>query len=158
MAYLKHDGNNGNGKRRKVAKPDSPAEPVKVVVTGPESGLSHSTHMQHDLNYVHGMDGIEASLDWIAKGINKLTSGEHNVSLTSGYGSEPIMLTLAENDCDDTMDRFVTAVERIADSLSRLAGLSRPRLESWHEQEEYEPRNKNIACDGGAPGPKSQQG
>ena len=55
------------------------------------------------------------------------------------------------------MDRLVTAVERIADSIAKLAGLSRPRLESWHEQDEYEPRYKDIAVDSGAPGPKNSR-
>jgi len=45
-------------------------------------------------------------------------------------------------------------LERIADSVAKLAGLTRPRLESWHEQDAYEPRYKDAACDGGAPGPK----
>jgi hypothetical protein len=55
------------------------------------------------------------------------------------------------------MDRLVTAFERIADSVAKLAGLTRPRLESWHEQDQYEPRSKNIAVDGGAPGPKTDK-
>ena len=66
----------------------------------------------------------------------------------------PVKVTLSDNDNDDAMDRFVTALERIADSVAKLAGLSRPRLESWHEQDEYEPRYKSTACDGGATGPK----
>jgi hypothetical protein len=109
--------------------------------------------MQHDVNYVGGLDGIEQSLDWIAKGISRLTSDEHNLHLSTGYGTDPVKITLCPDDYDDTMDRLVTAVERIADSLARLAGLSRPRLESWHEQEGYTPRYRKIACDGGAPGP-----
>jgi hypothetical protein len=109
--------------------------------------------MQHDINYVSGLGGIEESLDWIARGLDKLTSDEHDISLSTGYGTDPVKLTLAENDYDDTMDRVVTAIERIADSLARLAGLNRPRLESWHEQEDYTPRYKASACDGGAPGP-----
>lgn len=78
------------------------------------------------------------------------------VALEQGeQGSNPIQLTLSENDYDDTMNRFVTALERIADAVAKIAGLSRPRLESWHEQDEYEPRCKDIAVDGGAPGPKT---
>lgn len=50
---------------------------------------------------------------------------------------------------------MVTAFERIADSVARLAGLPRPRLESWHEQDVYEPRYKDVSVDGGAPGPKA---
>ena len=53
------------------------------------------------------------------------------------------------------MGRLVAAFERIADSVAKLAGLNRPRLESWHEQCEYEPRYKDIACDGGAAGPET---
>jgi hypothetical protein len=56
------------------------------------------------------------------------------------------------------MGRWVTAIERIADAVAKLAGLSRPRLESWHEQDEYEPRHKDIAVEGGAPGPKGPSG
>jgi len=97
---------------------------------------------------------FEKSLDWIARGLEKLATGKPSMGLYTGDGCLPVKVTLAENINDDTMDRFVTAVERIADSLARLAGLNRPRLESWHEQEEYEPRYKSIACDGGSPGPK----
>ena len=102
------------------------------------------------------MDGIEGSLDNLVSAVARLTHDDHTVGLAlcqHQYGA-PIKLTLAENDNDDTMGRFVTALERIADSVAKLAGLTRPRLESWHEQEEYEPRYKDVACDGGGPGPK----
>ena len=108
--------------------------------------------MQHDINHVAGMAGIEQSLDWIARGVEKLTSD--SIRLCTSERTYPVKITLAEDDTGDTMGQLVTAVERIADSLARLAGLNRPRLESWHEQEEYEPRYRSIACDGGAPGPK----
>lgn len=49
------------------------------------------------------------------------------MGLYTGDGCLPVKVTLAENINDDTMDRFVTALERIADSLARLAGLNRPR-------------------------------
>jgi len=156
MSYLKHEGgNNRSGKRAKAAKPKSEPEPVKVILTGPDSsGCTRTPSMQHDINYVRGMDGSEQSLDWIARGLEKLATGEPTMHLYTGDGCLPVKVTLAENINDDTMDRLVTAVERIADSLARLAGLNRPRLESWHEQEEYTPRYKSIACDCSAPGPK----
>ena len=80
----------------------------------------------------------------------------YTVSLSVGQGSNtnPIKLTLSDNEYEDTMDRLVTAFERIADSVARLAGLSRPRLEHWHEQNEYTPLYRDSACDGGVPGPK----
>src|SRR5579862_5193742 len=155
MTYLKHSNNSNKSKQPKAAK--KPEDNVtKVVVSGPDTGHTPSPAMQHDINHVAGIDGIEASLDWIAQGITRLTSDGFGVHLTVAQGSNihPIKVTLADNDFDDTMDRFVTAVERIADSVAKLAGLSRPRLESWHEQVEYEPRYKDIAVDGGAPGPK----
>lgn len=155
MSYLKHNGNSGKSKAKAAKKPD---EPVKVVVTGPDvPGYMSTPSMQHDINHVAGMDGIEASLDWMAKGLQRLTDQDFTVNLTLGQGDNtyPVKITLAENDEGDTLDRLVTAVERIADSVARLAGLSRPRLESWHEQDDYEPRYKSIARDGGAPGPKA---
>jgi hypothetical protein len=147
---------------RKVKRTQSPlAENVtKVVVTGPDfHHTAPSRAMQHDINHVAGLSDVEASLDWIAEGIKRLTHADHAVSLSVSQGpnTNPVQLTLAGNDYDDTMGQLVTAVERIADSLARLAGLTRPRLESWHEQEEYEPRYKDIACDGGAPGPAHTQ-
>ncbi len=147
--------------QRKAKKPQQPpAENItKVVVAGPDANDFHSPSMQHDINYVKGLSDVEASLDWIAKGIARLTSDDDSVGVSLGQNrySGPVKLTLADNDDDDAMDRFVSAVERIADSLAKLAGLSRPRLERWHEQDEYDPRYKDTACDGGAPGPKSAQ-
>jgi hypothetical protein len=155
--YLKQNEVEGTKKKRGTkGKQTAVADVVKVVVSGPDDSHNMRTHsMQHDLNYVKGLDGIEESLDWIARGLDKLTSDEHDISLSTGYGTDPVKLTLATNNYDDTTDRVVTAIERIADSLARLAGLSRPRLECWHEQEEYTPRYKESACDGGAPGPKA---
>lgn len=156
MSYLKHNSTNGKSRPKAAKKPD---EPVKVVLTGPESKLGMpAPAMQHDLNYVAGLDGIEVSLDWIAKGLQRLTDQDFTVNLTLGQGDNtyPVKLTLANNDCEDTLDRLVAAFERIADSLGRLAGLSRPRLENWHEQNEYEPRYKDIAVDGGVPGPSAE--
>ena len=157
MGYLKQvevkqsRSKKGAGKKRETTtKP----EPVNVVVTGPDApGFTHSQNLQHDINYVSGLIDVRDSLDSIAQGLRRLTSDEHNVHITTGYGTSPVKLTLADNDEEDAMDRFLSAFERIADSLAKLAGLSRPRLERWYEQEEYEPRYKNIACDGGVPGP-----
>ena len=151
--YLKHKDGKGPTKPKKQPV----AEPVKVVLTGPESGYPPSPSLQHDINHVAGMEGVEESLDWIARGISRLTSDDFTVNLSLGQGgnTNPVKLTLADDDSGDTMDRLVLALERIADAVAKLAGLSRPRLESWHEQVEYEPRYKDIAVDGGAPGPKA---
>jgi len=155
--FLKQSEVEGPKKKKGVAKGkrNADADAAKVVVvSGPDDSHNMRTHsMQHDINYVNGLGGIEESLDWIARGISKLSSDEHSVSLSTGYGTDPVKLTLATSDYDDTMDRVVTAIERIADSLGRLAGLNRPRLEPWHEQDEYTPRYRESACDGGAPGP-----
>jgi len=145
--FPKHE--NGKAPRKGKKQPQVPEPSQPVVVMGPqENGAS----IQHDINHVAGMSGIETSLDWIARGIAALTSDDGAVSLTSGR-CVPLKITLAENDDEDTMDRLVTAFERIADSVSKLAGLNRPRLESWHEQDVYTPRYKEIAVDGGKPGP-----
>lgn len=151
MGYLKH---NSNGKSRQPAKPKKAEAPV--VLTGPETPYGTTRSMQHDINHVAGLADVEESLDWIARGVSKLTSDEHNVhvSVSTGYNSDPVKITLVANDYEDTLDWLVTAMERIADSVARLAGLNRPRLESWHEQDEYTPRYKDTAVDGGAPGPK----
>jgi len=111
---------------------------------------------QHEITYVSGMAGIEGALDGLADVVARLTSYEHAINVCSGYGVSPLKITLAANDEDDVLDRLVTGVERIADSLAKLAGLNRPRLESWQEQDGYEPRYRDIACDGGAPGPKDK--
>jgi hypothetical protein len=154
MGYPKHEGPN----KRQPKKPQ-PDQPIRVEVTGPNSPAHMPTpSMQHDINHVAGMAGIEESLDWLAKGINKLTSDDHTVGVIVGqnlYGA-PVKLALSDSDGFDMMDRLVEAFERIADSVAKLAGLNRPRLESWHEQDAYEPRFKDVACDGGAPGPKTE--
>ncbi len=151
MSYLKQDevkrskAKKATGKKHEAAKKP---EPVNVVVAGPDG---HGTpSIQHDINYVAGLIDVRDSLDSIAQGLRRLTSDEYNVHITTGYGTGPVKLTLADNDEEDAMDRFISAFERIADSLAKLAGLSRPRLERWYEQEEYEPRYRSVACDGGA--------
>src|SRR5690349_16882591 len=123
MGYLKHES---KGKGRQAPKPkkqESP-EPSTVALTGPES-----RSMQHEVNYVQGIDGVEVALDGIANGIGRLTNEDFPVHLILAQGSNtnPVQITLKSNDYDDTMDRLVTALERIADSIARLAGLSRPR-------------------------------
>jgi len=147
-------------KRTAKPKKEPVAEPVKVVLTGPATSHMPSPSMQHDINHVAGLSDVEESLDWIARSLSRLTDDDHAVglSLAQGDNTYPVKITLADNIQDDTMDRLVTAFERIADSVAKLAGLSRPRLESWHEQDEYEPRYKDTACDGGAPGPKAGTG
>jgi len=139
-------------KREKKTRPQP--QQNTVVVTGPDSPGHVTPSMQHDINHVAGLSGVEQSLDWIARGISQLTGENNSICLATAYDA-PVKVALASNDHDDTMDRLVTAMERIADSVAKLAGLTRPRLESWHEQDQYEPRFKNIAVDGGAPGPKT---
>jgi hypothetical protein len=143
--------------KKQQPQPDSAPNPANVVVTGPlsDSGTTYRS-LQHSINHVAGMDGIEGSLDNLVGVVARLTHDDHSVGVTvcqNQYG-QPVRLALAESDGSDMTDRFVTALERIADSVAKLAGLTRPRLESWHEQDEYEPRFKDIAVDGGAPGPK----
>ncbi len=160
MGYLKQDEVKRSKSKKGTAKKGEAAkklEPVQVVVTGADVPPgTPNPPLQHDINYVAGLIDIRDSLDWIAKGLMRLTSDEHNIHLAPDYGTAPLKLTLADNDEEEAMEGFITAVERMADALARLAGLSRPRLESWHEQEEYEPRYKSIACDGGAPGPEQR--
>ena len=144
-------------RKRETKKAKETVTPVRVVVTGPDTpGYVSSPSMQHEINYVAGLGGVEQSLDWIARSLSHLTSDEHAVRISLGqeFNTDPIKLTLSDNDYDDTMDRLVTAFERIADSVAKLAGFSRPRLEHWHEQDEYNPQYRDSACDGGAPGPK----
>jgi hypothetical protein len=149
MSFPKHET-----KKAKARKPRQPEKTeTKVVLTGPVSESHVRTpSIQHDINYVAGLGGIEQSLD----ALTEVMGLPKRVHLSTEYKSDPVRLTLSENDYDDTMARIVTAFERIADAVSRLAGLSRPRLESWHEQDDYEPRYKDTACDGGAPGPKTK--
>jgi hypothetical protein len=144
--------------KKQPAQPQAATEPVKVILTGAETvNGGRSPSMRHRVN-VDGLNGVEESLDWIARSIGRLTDDESPLHLNVAQGSNtnPIQITLADDDYGNTMDRLVTAFERIADSVAKLAGLERPRLEAWHEQDEYEPRYKNIAGDGGAPGPKTK--
>lgn len=153
--YLKHkDGQ--PAKKRQSKQTAQPQPPSTVVLTGPEQHLS-SPSMQHDINHVEGMGDVATHLDWIGDAVARLTHDGNSVGVAvcqNRYGG-PIQITPTDEDGNGTMDRLVTALERIADSVARLAGLNRPRLESWHEQNEYVPRYKETACDGGAPGPKT---
>src|SRR4051794_16696983 len=147
--YLKHKDVKEPKKSKSSKKLENPP-PLNVVVTGPDvPQYTPSPAVQHEINYVSGLGGIEQALDAMTAGINRLT----DIRLSTGFDAAPVKVTLADNDEDDAMGRLLTAIERIADSLAKVAGLSRPRLEQWHEQCEYEPRYKDIACDGGAPGP-----
>jgi hypothetical protein len=136
--FIKHEDKPGTDKpkRKPQGKPQEPG--MHVEVTGP-TVPAHvpSPSMQHDINHVAGLAGIEESLDWIAKGLNRLTADGQAISISTGYGSDPVKVTLSANDSDDIMDSLVTAFERIADSVSRLAGLNRPRVVSWDEKREY---------------------
>ncbi len=74
------------------------------------------------------MAWAELSKRWIVlrRALSRLPDRTHviNVSEQQEEESSPIRLTLDENDSADTMGRIVTAFERIADSLAKLAGLS----------------------------------
>jgi hypothetical protein len=142
-------------KNKKQSQPQPETSPL--VVTGPTvpNGIYPSTpSIQHEINHVAGLSGIEQSLDCLVSAVQRLSSDDFDLSLSTGHSTDPVKITLVDNDYSDTMDRLITAFERIADSIAKLAGLNRPRLESWHEQDEYQPRYKDVACDGGAPGPK----
>jgi hypothetical protein len=153
--YLKHK--EGQPARKRQPKQSTQPQPSTTVVLSGPDGSQPSPSIQHNIKHLAGLAGIEESLDWIAQGISTLTSGERAVSLSIGRGEDayPVKVTLAGNDYDDSLDRLTTALERIADSVAKFAGLTRPRLEHWHEQEEYTPRFRGSACDGGAPGPKT---
>jgi hypothetical protein len=161
-AIPKHEVTTPAPRKGKRTQPQSEqASPQPIVVTGPPNPLApfHAERsIQHDINHVAGLAGIEESLDCLARAVARLTSDEHDISLSTGWNTQPVKITLACNDQDDELDRVITAFERIADSVAKLAGLNRPRLEQWHEQDEYEPRYKDVACDGGAPGPAKKVG
>ena len=152
MSYLKHNSNRKSAQKRAAKKPE---DGTRVVVTGPDTPAHLSSPaLQHEINHVAGMDGIEASLDWIARSLGRVTDDDNTVGVVLGQNryAGPVKITFADNDEEDTVDRLVTAFERMADSVAKLAGLSRPRLERWHEQSDYQPRYRDSACDGGAPG------
>ena len=126
MGYLKHSNGNGNKPtKRKQTKPQPPSAPVKVVLTGPDAPGS----LQHDINHVAGLAGIEQSLDWIARGLERITNDGTSISLCTARGTVPLKIALAENDEDDALADLTHAFQRIADSLAKLAGLNRPPLE-----------------------------
>jgi len=138
-------------------EPDQPKKPKKGKTNPPVESGPAPTH-QHDINYVRGLVDVATNLDWIGDAVASLTADGNFVGLSvcqNRYGG-PIQLTATDEEGNDVMERLVTAMERIADSLAKVGGLTRPRLESWHEQKEYEPRFKDIACDGGAPGPPTK--
>jgi len=139
----------GNFPKLEQAEPKAPKKgPVKVKNPPPDEPAQ--TH-QHDINYVAGLGDVASKLDWIGDAVASLIADGNHVGLAicqNRYGG-PIQLTATDEDGNGMMDRLVTAVERIADSLAKVAGLTRPRLESWHEQSEYTPRYR----DGGLPGP-----
>lgn len=153
MGYLKQGEVNANGKRSKK----------------PKTAKSEDCRTQAALADPNPVaDAIDGLASIVSTYVTQARNGDNGHSLyttPNGYpvkvdveSTTPVKLTLADNDEHDTMDRLVAAIERIADSLAKLAGLSRPRLERWYEQEEYEPRHKSIACDGGAPGPAATDG
>ena len=156
MPFPKHEPSKAARKAAKKPQPAIATESTvkEVVVTGPLDPMSSS--IKHDINHVAGLGAVATHLDWIGDAVARLTNDDTTVGLSIGQNrySGPVQITPTDEDGNSMMDRLVTAMERIADSVAKLAGLTRPRLESWLEQDEYEPRYKNIAADGGAPGPK----
>jgi hypothetical protein len=159
MTFPKHEATTRPRKGKKQSLPAALETAPSVVVTGPMSERTGEPRsMQHEINHVAGMDGIEGSLDNLVTAVCRLTHDDNTVGVRIGqnrYGL-PVKLTLHSNDEDDTLDRLVTAFERIADSVAKLAGLTRPRLEEWHHQDAYEPRYHDVPG-GEAPGPRPLQ-
>jgi hypothetical protein len=149
--FPKHEATPRKRKQPQPAVTTAPVAPV--VITGPPAWPA-TPSIQHDINHVAGLAGIEQSLDCLVSAVQRLTSDDFDLSLSTGRRTDPVKITLADNDYSDTMERLTTAFERIADAVAKLAGLGRPRLEQWHE-DVYETRYKDTACDGGAPGPKT---
>ena len=103
-AVIKHER---QPKRTKTPKRAEEQQSMKVGVSGPDvPGHAPNPSLQHDINHVAGLGDIEESLDWIARGIGKLTSDEHTITLnlSTGYRTDPIRVTLEPNDYDDTLD------------------------------------------------------
>src|ERR1035438_8250726 len=124
MTYLKQKDRPAPKKRESNKPAQPPAmDRTKVIITGPMSDHNnHPRSIQHDINYVAGMDGIEGSLDNLVGAVARLTHDDHNVGVTvcqNQYGG-PVNLALTDTDGNDTMDRLVTAFERIADSVAKL--------------------------------------
>ena len=141
--------------RKGNKKPPQPAVAAVAAAPDPNLGLGD---VAVALNRIAGLyANHQRRMDMGENGLSISTSSfDDPVKVQLESGDNPVKLTFADNIEDDAMDRLITAFERIADSIAKLAGLNRPRLESWHEQDEYEPRYKGVACDGGAPGPKTK--
>lgn len=161
MGYLKQGDVNGNGKRSKKPKtPKTAQAQIETALSQPNGGCGYGEGVRESRCVAEAVDGL-ASI--VSRFVAHARDGENGHSLytdPNGYpvrveleSTAPVQVTLADNDTEDAMERFLSAFERIADSLARMAGLSRPRLEHWYEQDEYEPRYKSSACDGGKPGP-----
>lgn len=79
-------------KKRETTNAKETLTLARVVVTGPDTCDMPSPSMQHDINHVEGLDGIEASLDWIAKGIAHLSSDDFNFSLSHARNTYPVQM------------------------------------------------------------------
>ena len=165
MGYLKQDEVGGTGKRGKKPKAGKAAhshtpEQLQPALSEPNGGCGYGEGIRESRCVAEAIDGL-ASI--VSTYVTQARNGDNGHSLYTDptgspvkvevEGNGPMKLTFADDDVEDAMSRFLSAFERIADSLAKLAGLSRPRLEHWYEQDEYEPRYKSSACDGGAPGP-----
>jgi len=124
--------------RRKKKPPQPPQAPdaTTVVVTGPpnpDAPFHAERPMQHEINRVAGLSGIEGALDELAGVVsgyvNRAASDDHNSLAVftgpEGSGYNPVLLAFQ----GDTTDRIATALERIADALAKTAGLNLPSLE-----------------------------
>ena len=125
--FPKHDAGQTKACKRKPQPAHAPIAPeTTVVLRGPQQGtFDNPGSMQHDINHVAGMSGIEESLDSIASGLYRITSDDHAISISSG-GCVPVKITFSDHDGDTDL---TYAIQRIADSLAKLAGLNLTPLE-----------------------------
>ena len=121
----------------KQPQPQPPQQPV--IVTGPGKEYPHSTpSIQHDINHVAGLAGIEESLDALTSAVSRITGADQAIGLTTGHGIDPVKITLVDDIYEDgPLATLTQAVARIADSLAKIAGLNRPRLERWNESSKW---------------------
>lgn len=118
--------------RRKKKQPQPAPAPQPLVVTGPPVEYGRPS-IQHDINHVEGLSGIEGALNELAavvsRYVNRAASDDHNSLAVftgpEGSGFHPVLLAFQ----GETTDRIATALERIADALSKTAGLNLPSLE-----------------------------
>jgi hypothetical protein len=117
---VKHEPAPRKGKKQPQSQPQ--VEPQLHVVTGPPNPLApfHAERsIQHDINHVAGLAGIEQSLDDMTSALYRITSDSHDFSLSTAHNADPVKITLADNDYSDTMDRLITAFRLLSVSLTQ---------------------------------------